>query len=50
MLNESKSFKLEIAELSADWMLVIELETVLLAEEIEEKIVVAALTLAVFSV
>jgi hypothetical protein len=49
VLKEIKSFKLVIAELSADWMLVMEAETVLLAVEIEEKIVVAALTLAVFS-
>jgi hypothetical protein len=45
VLKEFRSFKEEIAELSADWMVVM----VLLAEEMELKIVVAALTLAVFS-
>jgi hypothetical protein len=49
VLKEFRLFKEEMAELSADWMLVMEEETVLLAEEMEEKIVVAALTLAVFS-
>jgi hypothetical protein len=49
VLKEFRSFKEEIAELSADWMLVMEAVTVLLAEEMELKMVVAALTLAVFS-
>ena len=49
MLKEIKLFKEEIAELSAVWMEVMEAETVLLAEEMEAKMVVAELTLAVFS-
>jgi hypothetical protein len=49
VLKELRLFKLEIAEESAVWMLVIEAVTELLAVEIEAKMVVAELTRAVFS-